>query len=191
MEFLVKELLGLPLLRGVLLCPWLSRAIFACISHLRSFLHEYLCLYPLSDEFGQARWSQRISVLSLSNGIAIELRERSLRQASPFRDKARHLADSASIGACHRPTLGLGPMSGFLRSCLRCCLCWRGDQLLLASRRGGHEASVLSTESQSALSLERGGSTAGLSEFGDSDSLFSSSATQEDPQSSAALGCNS
>ena len=43
--------------------------------------------------------------------------------------------------------------------------------------------------SQSALSPERGGSTAGLSEFGDSDSRFLSSATQEDPQSSAALSC--
>ena len=36
----------------------------------------------------------------------------------------------------------------------------------------------LSTQSQSALSPERGGSTAGLSECGDSESLFLSSATQ-------------
>ena len=72
-----------------------------------------------------------------------------------------------------------------LRSCLLCCLCWRGDHLLLASRRGGHEASVLSSQSQGALSLERGGSTAGLSEFGDSHSLFLSLATQQDFRSSA------
>ena len=77
------------------------------------------------------------------------------------------------------------PMSACLHSCLLCCLGWRGDQLLLASRRGGHEASDLSSQSQSALSLERGGSTAKLSEFGDPDSLLLSSTTQEDFRSSA------
>ena len=47
-----------------------------------------LCLYPLSDEFDQARWSQRTFLLSLSDGMATELRERSLRQASPSADRA-------------------------------------------------------------------------------------------------------
>ena len=73
-----------------------------------------------------------------------------------FEVRARRLTHSASSGACHRPTLGLGPMIVFLHSCLMCCLCWRGDQLLHASRRGGHEASVLSSQSQSVLSPERG-----------------------------------
>ena len=51
----------------------------AGVAHLQSFPHECLCFYPLSVEFGQARRSQRIAEPSLSNGIAIELRERSLR----------------------------------------------------------------------------------------------------------------
>ena len=38
--------------------------------------------------------------------MAIELRERSPREASPFRSKTRHLACSASVGACDRHTLG-------------------------------------------------------------------------------------
>ena len=69
---------------------------------------------------------------------------------------------------------------------LLCCLCWHGDQLLHASRRGGHEASALSTWSQSAVSQERGGSPAGLSECGDSDLRVLSAATQEAVRSSAA-----
>ena len=63
-------------------------------------------------------WSQRISELSLSNGMVIELRDRSQRQAFPFQVKARHFAYGASIGACRRPMQGLGPMSGFPHSCL-------------------------------------------------------------------------
>ena len=138
----------------------------------------------LSDEFGQARWSQRNSELSLSDGIAIELRERLPRQDSPLRDKAQHLADNAFIGACHRPTLGLGPISVCLHSCLLYCQCWRGN-LLLASRRGGHEAFALSTQSESAVSPERGGSPARHSECGDSDLRVLSSATPQDFRSSA------
>ena len=168
-----KGTLGLVPSTWPLPCPWLCRAISARVSHLRSFPHECLCLYPLSDEFDQARWSQRTFLISLSDGIAVELRERSLRQASPFRDTARHLADSASIGACRRPTLGLDP------------LCWRYDQLLHASRRGGYEASAPSTRSQSAVSPERGGSPAGLSECGDSDMRVLSAATREVVRSSA------
>ena len=61
--------------------PWLARAISAGVSHLQSFPHECLCLHPSSVEFGPARWSQRTSLLSQSSGIAIELRERSRRQA--------------------------------------------------------------------------------------------------------------
>ena len=117
--------------------------------------------------------------------MAFDLRERSLRQASPFRDTTRHLADSASIGACRRPTLGLDPMCACLHSCSLCWLCWLGDQLLHASRRGGHEASALSTRSQSAVSPERGGSPAGLSECGDSDLRVLSATTQEAVRSSA------
>ena len=100
-------------------CPWLARAIPATVSHLRSFPRECLCLHPSSVEFGPARWSQRISELSRSSGIAIELREGSLRQASLSQDKARRHGDSASIGACRRPTLGRDPMNVFLHSC--CC----------------------------------------------------------------------
>ena len=180
-EFLVERLLVLSFLRGFLHTHG-SRVTSADISHLRPFHHECLCFHPLIVEVCPARWSQRISDLNPSNGIAIELRERNPRQASPFREKARHLAESASIGACHRPT-------GTRSQCVLCCLCWRGDQLLLASKSGGHEAYALSSQSQNALSLNRGGSTAGLSEFGHSDSLFVSSATQEDPQSSTALAC--
>ena len=76
-------------------------------------------------------------------------------------------------------------MSACLHSCLLRCLCWRGDQLLHASRRGGHEASALSTQSRSALSPGARRLAAGLSECGDSDSLFLSSATQECVRSSA------
>ena len=157
---------------------WTCR-FFVASSILMAFTPAIsLCLHPSSVEFGQARWSQHTSELSLSNGKAIEHRERSPRQASPFRDRARHLA-----------TLGLGPMSVCLHSCLLRCLCWHGDQLLLASAI--HESTSLSTQSQSTLSPELGGSAAGLSDFGDSDSQFLSSATQEDLQSSAALACNS
>ena len=53
-----------------------------------------------------------------------------------------------------------------------CGLCWLGNHLSLAPRLGGLEA-ALSSQSQRALSLELGG-RGGLSEFGDSDSLFSS-----------------
>ena len=131
-----------------------------------------------------------MSELSLSNGIAIELRERILRQAFLSRDKARRRISSASIGTCHRPTLGRDPMSVCLHSCSLCCLCcsgdqwlhwlcWLGDQLLHASRRGGHEASALSTQSHSAVSPERGGSPAGLPVCGDSGLLILRAATQE------------
>ena len=132
----------------------------------RSFPHECLCLYPLSDDFGQARWSQRTFLQSLSDGIAVELRERSLRQASPNRDRARRHASSASTGACRRPRLGLDTICACLQSCSLCWLCWRCDQLLHASRRGGCEAFALSTRFQSAVSPERSGSPAGLSECG-------------------------
>ena len=44
--------------------------------------------------------------LSLSNRIGIELRETSPRQVFPIQDKTRHLAHTASVGACRRPTLG-------------------------------------------------------------------------------------
>ena len=57
------------------------------------------------------------------------------------------------------------------------------------ARRPAEEATFLSTLSHSTLSLQLGGSAAGLSEFCDSDSQFLSSATQEDLQSSAALAC--
>ena len=71
-----------------------------------------------------------MSELGLANGILIELRERSPRQASPFQDEARHLGDGTSTGAYRRPTLGLGPMGVSPHSCLlvvragpatRCC----------------------------------------------------------------------
>ena len=58
-------------------------------------------------------------------------------------------------------------------------LCWIGDQLLNASGRGGHEASALSTQSQSTVSPERGRSPAGPPECGDSGLLILSVATQE------------
>ena len=61
---------------------------------------------------------QRTSDLSLSNVIAVELRERSPRQASQFRDKARHFASSASIGAHRRPTRGTRSMIVSPHSCM-------------------------------------------------------------------------
>ena len=96
------ELVTTTLLR---LCP--SRVRGSCIASEHS---------PVAS-FGPARWSQRTFLLSLLDGIAIELRERSPRQASQFQDKARHLASSASIGAYRRPTVGLGPMSVSPHSC--------------------------------------------------------------------------
>ena len=78
-----------------------------------------------------------------------------------------------------------------------CGLCWLGNQLSLAPRLGRLKASALVSQSQRVLSPELGGSSglselsglsglselgglSGPSEFGDSDSLFSNSATQED-----------
>ena len=75
LEFLTKALLHWSLLRGLFHANGSLE--------LRSFPHECLCLYPLSDEFDWARWSQRTFLLSLSDGTAVELREKSLRQASP------------------------------------------------------------------------------------------------------------
>ena len=79
LEFLTKAILHWSLPRGLFHAHGSLE--------LRSFPHECLCLYPLSDEFDWARWSQGIFLLSLSDGTAVELREKSLRQASPFRDE--------------------------------------------------------------------------------------------------------
>ena len=44
--------------------------------------------------------------MSLSYGMA----ERVLREASLLLDEVRHFVDGHSIGVCHRPMLGFGPL---------------------------------------------------------------------------------
>ena len=133
--------------------------------------HERPCFHSLSVELYPVRWSQRAFEVSLSSVIAIELRERRPRQACHFQDKARHLANSASIGACRRPTLGLGPMSVSPHSC----------SLAVCAGSATSCRSLLDSAVSKRLAPVPGARrlTAGLSEFGDSDLLFSRSATQQ------------
>ena len=120
---------------------------------------------------------ERMSELGLANGMAIELRERSPRQASPFQDEARHLGDGTSTGAYRRPTLGLGPMGVLLTHV--CLLSVLARQPAVARSSTRQSRSVCSEFSVSKDTASELGGSSGVSEFGDSDSLFSISATQE------------
>ena len=177
LEFLTKALLHWSLLRGLFLPGSLE---------LRSFPHECLCLYPLSDEFDQARWSQRTFLLSLSDGSAVELREKSLRQASPFRDEGRRHASSASIGACRRPTLGLDNIDVCVFTHVRCA-----DGVGSATSCCTLLDAAVAKRLPCALGLtvqcppERGGSPAGLSECG---GLRVAGVERGHPRSCAELG---
>ena len=105
------------------------------------------------------------SMVSANFRVEVVIRDgrRVLREASPLRDEVRHFVDGHSIGVCHRPMLGFGPL-GVRSSLVFVVLFVLARQLL---------AVFFWT---SALSSERGGSIAGLLGCNDSNSLFQSSA---------------
>ena len=111
LEFLVKELLHLSFLLGIFHAFSVTSAVAPATIPSRVSLFSLVELRIVSCSMVSACLRAE-----LSHVIAIELRERSPRQASQFQDKARHL-NSASVGACRRPTLGLGPRSVSPHSC--------------------------------------------------------------------------
>ena len=138
----------------------------AGISHLRPFPLECPCFHPLSVELYPVRWFSAYFRAEPVKRDRIELRQSSPREASLFQDKARHVVVGASIGVCRRPT---GTLS---HECV--------SSLMFAAICAGSATSCRSLlDSVVSKRLELGGFS-GLSEFGDSDSLFSSSAAQED-----------